>query len=184
MRAVFFSFLLFTLLLPRGAGGEPLSAPQTGMAPEADAFAALLEDNADGGSSSGGRGNGWIRLEEGSRPAYVGIHGGTAPISLLRSPGGVLFALTGTTGNDFSRILRRDATRNGTEFTADVAAATFSPLPDEDFQPFGLSNPEGVSAVMGGRLEVEAYSEEAVPAPVPPLRLRSYLRLLKSTDAR
>jgi hypothetical protein len=183
VRAVFFSFLLFTLFLPGEAGGDPLSAPQTGMVPEADAFAALLEDNADGGRSSG-RESGWIRLEGGARPAYVGIHGGTAPISLLRSPGGVLFALTGTTGNDFSRILRRDAARNGTELTADVAAATFSPLPDEDFQPFGLSNPEGVSAVMGGRLEVEAYADETAPPAAPPLRLRSYLRLLKSTDAR
>jgi hypothetical protein len=184
VRAVFFSFMLFTLLLPGEAGGESLSAPQAGTAPEVDAFAALLEDNADAGFSSGSGGSGWIRLGEGTRPAYVGIHGGTAPISLLRSPGGVLFALTGTTGNDFSRILRRDATRNGTEFTADVAAATFSPLPDEDFQPFGLSNPEGVSAVMDKGLEVETYSEDTAPAPAPPLRLRSYLRLLRSADVR
>lgn len=62
--------------------------------------------NATQSSGSGGRYSGWVSLEPGTRPAYVGIHGGTAPITLLRSPEGALFAYTGTTGNDFLQILR------------------------------------------------------------------------------
>ncbi|MDR2077014.1 MAG: hypothetical protein LBP61_08840 [Desulfovibrio sp.] len=56
------------------------------------------------------REDGWITIEPGSRPAYVGIHGGTAPISLLRASNGLLFAFTGQTGNDFLHILRGNAT--------------------------------------------------------------------------
>lgn len=50
--------------------------------------------------------DGWIKLESGSRQAYVGIHGGTAPLSLMRSSDGVLFAFTGQTGNDFLHVLK------------------------------------------------------------------------------
>lgn len=62
--------------------------------------------NATQSSGYEGRHSGWVSLEPGIRPAYVGIHGGTAPITLLRSPEGALFAYTGTTGNDFLQILR------------------------------------------------------------------------------
>lgn len=67
---------------------------------------------------------GWVKVESGSRQAYVGIHGGTAPLSLMRSTDGVLFAFTGQTGNDFTQVLRggnasraapRHPARNGTK---------------------------------------------------------------------
>jgi|GEM_PF-2812649 hypothetical protein len=47
----------------------------------------------------------WVSLSASSRPAYVGIHGGTAPISLFRNENGELVAMTGQTGNDFSHLL-------------------------------------------------------------------------------
>ena len=47
----------------------------------------------------------WVTLSASSRPAYVGIHGGTAPISLFRNENGELVAITGQTGNDFSHLL-------------------------------------------------------------------------------
>lgn len=50
--------------------------------------------------------DGWVKVESGSRQAYVGIHGGTAPLSLMRSTDGVLFAFTGQTGNDFAQVLK------------------------------------------------------------------------------
>ena len=49
---------------------------------------------------------GWVKVESGSRQAYVGIHGGTAPLSLMHSTDGVLFAFTGRTGNDFMQVLK------------------------------------------------------------------------------
>ncbi|MDR2669108.1 MAG: hypothetical protein LBC14_04030 [Desulfovibrio sp.] len=123
--------------------------------------------------------DGWVRMEQGSRPAYVGIHGGTAPLSLLRTPDGDIFALTGNTGNDFSRILRNDIARNATKLSADAAAATFSPLQDENLRPFGLSNPPGFGDEAGTPLALENYPAEPDPLPaIKPLRLRSYLRAL------
>ncbi len=72
----------------------PKSAPKAGQHPAGeDAAAAQPHD-------------GWIKLESGSRQAYVGIHGGTAPLSLMRSSDGVLFAYTGQTGNDFLHVLK------------------------------------------------------------------------------
>lgn len=50
--------------------------------------------------------SGWIRMESGARQAYVGIHGGTAPLSLMCSSDGVMIAFTGRTGNDFMEVLR------------------------------------------------------------------------------
>ena len=47
----------------------------------------------------------WIQLEATPHPAYVGIHGGTAPITLVRTKNGELVALTGETGSDFTRLL-------------------------------------------------------------------------------
>jgi hypothetical protein len=139
--------------------------------PAGDAGNGRTDDKADDG--------GWVRMEQGSRPAYVGIHGGTAPLSLLRSPEGDIFALTGNTGNDFSRILRHDIARNATKLSADAAAATFSPLQDENLRPFGLSNPPGLDAGAGAPLALESYPAEPDPLPaIKPLRLRSYLRAL------
>lgn len=50
--------------------------------------------------------SGWVSMDPGTRAAYVGIHGGTAPLSLFRASNGLLFAITGQTGNDFVHILR------------------------------------------------------------------------------
>ena len=56
--------------------------------------------------------DGWVIMEPGSRPAYVGIHGGTAPVS-LHSANGTLFAFTGLTGNDFIHVLQGNAPNPG-----------------------------------------------------------------------
>ena len=96
------------------ANAAPQSAVKSAQQPEADH------------TVSNGRGRGgWVRVDSGSRQAYVGIHGGTAPLSLMCSTDGVLFAFTGQTGNDFMQVLRGgnasravvtgQPTQNGTE---------------------------------------------------------------------
>lgn len=56
----------------------------------------------------GGGGEPWTVLPEGARPAYMGIHGGTMPVSLLVADGGAcLLSFVGCTGNDFLETLRR-----------------------------------------------------------------------------
>lgn len=51
--------------------------------------------------------DGWVVMAAGGRPAYMGIHGGTMPVSLLVSGDGAsLFTFVGRTGNDFLEALR------------------------------------------------------------------------------
>ena len=75
--------------------------------------------------------DGWIKLESGSRQAYVGIHGGTAPLSLMRSSDGVLFAFTGQTGNDFLHVLKGgNASRQAADHSGQNA-----PVPGQKKEP-------------------------------------------------
>ena len=51
----------------------------------------------------------WRYMPAGARAAYIGIHGGTVPVSLLTSQDGThMVALVGQTGNDFLRALKAD----------------------------------------------------------------------------
>lgn len=88
------------------------ASPKTGQHPAGEDVAAAQAHN------------GWIKLEPGSRQAYVGIHGGTAPLSLMRSSDGVLFAFTGQTGNDFLHVLKGgNASRQSADHSGQHAAA-------------------------------------------------------------
>jgi hypothetical protein len=50
---------------------------------------------------------GWTIMPAGARPAYMGIHGGTMPVSLLVvADGSSLLGFVGRTGNDFLDVLR------------------------------------------------------------------------------
>lgn len=122
--------------------------------------------------------DGWVSLESGSRPAYVGIQGGTAPISLLRASDGGIFALTGNTGNDFLKVLRNDAARNGTALSAEATPPVAVPIEDDNLLPFGLSNPEGVSMAMGAAPAASEDDASDFGPAVKPLRLHSYKRVL------
>lgn len=64
----------------------------------------------------------WQVIDSGTRPAYAGIQGGTAPLTILRSSNGLMFAFTGQTGNDFTLVLRGNS------------ANASSPRPKDDAQ--------------------------------------------------
>lgn len=50
----------------------------------------------------------WTRVPAGAKPSYMGIHGGTMPVSLLVSDDGTsLFTFVGLTGNDFMEVLKK-----------------------------------------------------------------------------
>lgn len=50
----------------------------------------------------------WIHMPQGAKPSYMGIHGGTMPVSLLvSSDGSSLFTFVGQTGDDFMEVLRK-----------------------------------------------------------------------------
>ena len=63
--------------------------------------------------SAPGEKDGWIVIEQGTRPVYAGIHGGTVPLTVLRASNGALFALAGETGSDFMNVLRGNTTGTG-----------------------------------------------------------------------
>lgn len=50
----------------------------------------------------------WVNMPAGARVTYIGIHGGTVPVSLLTDKDGTsMVTFVGQTGNDFLRILLR-----------------------------------------------------------------------------
>lgn len=50
----------------------------------------------------------WTVMPAGAKPSYMGIHGGTMPVSLLVSDdGSSLFTFVGRTGNDFMEVLKK-----------------------------------------------------------------------------
>ncbi|MDR2573079.1 MAG: hypothetical protein LBC94_01825 [Desulfovibrio sp.] len=63
--------------------------------------------NAAGSEDASGDDQGWSVMPAGARPAYMGIHGGTMPVSLLVvADGSSLLGFVGRTGNDFLDALR------------------------------------------------------------------------------
>lgn len=51
-------------------------------------------------------------MPAGARPAYIGIHGGTVPVSLLTSKDGQsMVTFVGRTGNDFLSMLHKTSIR-------------------------------------------------------------------------
>ena len=69
------------------------------MSASGDALAAAPATDAN---------SGWLLMPAGARPTYMGIHGGTMPVSLLVSDDGqALLSFVGRTGNDFLEVLNR-----------------------------------------------------------------------------
>lgn len=70
----------------------------------------------------------WVVMPAGAHPTYMGIHGGTMPVSLLVSEDGTsLLTFVGRTGNDFLEILRRTYTPMPSLFNA-TAKSNARPL--------------------------------------------------------
>lgn len=75
-------------------------------------------------------GEGWVVMPAGGRPAYMGIHGGTMPVSLLvYGDGSSLITFVGRTGNDFLEVLRRTDLRMPSLLNATTAQPFHGGLP-------------------------------------------------------
>lgn len=135
---------------------------------------ALAADAASGQSRPGG----WVRLEQGARPAYVGIQGGTAPACVLRATDGSIFVLTGNTGSDFSQLLT--ASVPGAGSLPEAAPASLQADSAVELRPFGLSNPEEVELAAAPAPQREAHDGATA---FKPLRLSSYKNLLNYSGA-
>ena len=107
----------------------------------------------------------WIYMPAGARATYIGIHGGTVPVSLLTSRDGThMVALVGQTGNDFLRTLKADP---GTAETLPPTTSGSLPVPhdveDTDF--------------------VHLHRQTAGIPALPPLRLAANATLLMAGTA-
>ncbi len=93
MRAAAEMFWAFLRILPGAGLCGLLLLPPALADPEA---AAAGQDNAV-----------WEEMPAGARTAYIGIHGGTVPVSLLTAgDGSPMIAQVGLTGSDFLNFLR------------------------------------------------------------------------------
>lgn len=144
---IFWAFLLMCPATVTAVGGYGLMGPP---APEG-----LLSEA-------------WVEMPAGARPAYIGIHGGTVPVSLLTAHDGQsMITLVGRTGNDFLRTLHKTDIRHPRDvgnaprsmpesnatavLMADTAIGNVPvfyctgkgfarmELPEDQWQPFGLS---------------------------------------------
>lgn len=122
----------------------------------------------------------WVSMPAGAKYAYIGIHGGTVPVSLLAaSDGQSMVTFVGRTGNDFLSLLRavtlqrpggvpehaNQPERNATILMADTAIGNVPvfyhtgmgfariDLDTERWLPFGLSEkPLGLEGQAGRTL--------------------------------
>lgn len=99
-RSLLCVFWLFAAMTPpwvQAAGGSPISVRQGSAGPAGEA-----EDNVV-----------WGEMPAGARPVYIGIHGGTVPVSLLTAgDGSPMIAQVGLTGTDFLHFMRQGASAN------------------------------------------------------------------------
>lgn len=72
----------------------------------------------------------WTNMPAGARVTYIGIHGGTVPVSLLTDKDGTsMVTFVGQTGNDFLRILLRTSAHEASlPPTSERPAAELIPL--------------------------------------------------------
>ncbi|WP_156907957.1 hypothetical protein [Desulfovibrio cuneatus] len=109
-----------------------------------------------------GEKDGWIVIEQGTRPVYAGIHGGTVPLTVLRASNGALFALAGETGSDFMNVLRGNTTGTGRGAAAQQEEEKTAEQPNrEASQPPQPSVPE--TATQQAAAPPQSQAESAQP---------------------
>lgn len=185
LRALFFLLLLNAPALSV-ALAAPAAQPASAAPPATGAEAATSRAAAD---------DGWVVMPAGARPAYMGIHGGTMPVSLLVAGDGTsLFTFVGRTGNDFLEALRATdvplpgllnatAPSAGAALFAGNATSSLPVIPLDDaafatlaaepgtLRPFGLSD---------APLTIEGRAERpAAPTPAKTYRLFVLPRYLR-----
>lgn len=90
----------------------------------------------------------WVNMPAGARVTYIGIHGGTVPVSLLTDKDGTsMVTFVGQTGNDFLRILLRSDS-NPDAASMEAAAHLNLPPATPRNQPAGNPLPVGSNATV------------------------------------
>ena len=127
---------------------------------------AAAEENNNGG-------NAWVSLPESDRSAFVGIHGGTAPVSVMGSEiSPAEETVTGRTGDDFVLLLEGGANDAA---QADIGGQEMALV------PFGLGETQTADAISQSRL-ARAEPEKQANKPRGAVRLKVDDLKMLSTD--
>lgn len=111
----------------------------------------------------------WTYMPAGARPSYMGIHGGTMPVSLMVSDDGEsLLTFVGRTGNDFMETLRKGSLRlpsfgNSTGYGLGgltTHTSLFAGNATDSLPVFALSRDTLEALVAGHELEPFGLSDE------------------------
>ena len=111
-----------------------------------------------------GETNDWVSLPESDRSAFVGIHGGTAPVSVMGSEiSPAEETVTGRTGDDFVQLLEGDDANSTAQ--ADIGGKEMALV------PFGLGETQTADAAGQSRL-ARAEPEKQASKPRGAVRLK------------
>ncbi len=127
---------------------------------------AVAEEHSEAGD--------WVSLPESDRSSFVGIHGGTAPVSVMGneiSPAEE--TITGRTGDDFVQLLEGDDVNSAAQ--ADIGGAEVALV------PFGLGETQTADADVHSRL-AQAEPEKQANKPRGAVRLKVDDLKMLSTD--
>lgn len=119
--------------------------------------APVSPEKAEGASARAGKDadDEWVAMPAGARPSYMGIHGGTMPVSLLVSgDGSSLLGYVGQTGNDFLEVLRK----------AYLPFPSFANATREKFHSLSRSADPGRLSAGGAAASLPVLSFSASPA--------------------
>lgn len=114
----------------------------------------------------------WGEMPAGAKTTYIGIHGGTVPVSLLTAgDGSPMIALVGLTGSDFLHFLRS----KGKMAEEPPAEAPAAPVASGPLPPSPSSNATLAQAPAAPSGEAQT---EDLPATLPPVPSESNATLL------
>lgn len=118
----------------------------------------------------------WGEMPAGAKTTYIGIHGGTVPVSLLTAgDGSPMIALVGLTGSDFLNFLRSSGRLQEEPLFADttgIYAPGMTPIPDladsstlsENLFPAANATlPAGNGTLTGGLSDELPATNETLP---------------------
>jgi len=126
----------------------------------------------------------WTHMPAGARATYIGIHGGTVPVSLLTSRDGThMVALVGQTGNDFLRTLRVNPGTMGALPPPPDAQASPDGNPDAGPNAGHDGNTDGNTDGAAEAQPAQPHLPVSTPPTPPPFRLRTNATLLMAGTA-
>ena len=115
----------------------------------------------------------WGEMPAGAKTTYIGIHGGTVPVSLLTAgDGSPMIALVGLTGSDFLHFLRSKGKVAEEPPATEPSAAPAAP------QPAALPAPSSNATLPQAAAPSAEAQAEDLPATPPPVPSESNATLL------